>query len=311
MEDLKSRLQKFLRDFDQLTSHKKPSILFATKYLNKEQFVSFIQLYQTLILKAGGGRRGPPNGAQAIGAEHHLGAADRQDPQIIIGENRVQDAEEKINYLLSQSPHLRSQFTFVMIGHLQKNKINKALTIFDEIHSVNSLELAVALNDRMSKFCGEPSLLSTPTGIPSTMNPSGGGMNGASLGGAEKDLGDLSKTASDRTRERTKSYPIFLEVNLSGEPSKHGFKPEEIDEAISTIKQYDNLAIKGLLTMPPATRNPESSRPYFRRLRQLANKYSLTTNDQRLKTSMGTSQDWQIALEEGSDIIRIGSVVFK
>ena len=136
MEDLKSRLQKFLRDFDQLTSHKKPSILFATKYLNKEQFASFIEI-----------------------------ALDLKITPLLIGENRIQDGEEKVKYLLSLAPHLRSKFTFVMIGNLQKNKINKALTIFDEIHSVDSIELAKYLNEKYTKFCGEPRLLSTPTGI--------------------------------------------------------------------------------------------------------------------------------------------------
>jgi len=93
--------------------------------------------------------------------------------------------------------------------------------------------------------------------------------------------------------------PALLEVNLSGEPTKSGIAPEELPRF---LELYDD--VRGLMTMPPSSDDPESSRPYFRRLRELAAAHDLH------ELSMGTSQDYRVAVEEGATYVRIGSVLF-
>jgi PLP dependent protein len=93
---------------------------------------------------------------------------------------------------------------------------------------------------------------------------------------------------------------VLVEVNLSGEESKGGVSPEELGEFIERCP----VAVTGLMTMPPFSEDPEDSRPFFVRLRELAGDHGLT------RLSMGTSQDWQVAVEEGATIIRLGSVLY-
>jgi PLP dependent protein len=95
------------------------------------------------------------------------------------------------------------------------------------------------------------------------------------------------------------AIPAFVEVNLSGEASKSGVAPEELDAFLGLYGD-----VRGLMTMPPPTGDPETSRPYFRRLRELAAERGLPG------LSMGTSQDYLVALEEGSTCIRVGSSLF-
>lgn len=95
------------------------------------------------------------------------------------------------------------------------------------------------------------------------------------------------------------TVPALVEVNLSGEPTKSGIAPEQLE---SFLGLYG--AVRGLMTMPAATGDPELSRPVFRRLRELAVAYGLT------ELSMGTSQDYQVAVEEGATHIRVGSTLF-
>jgi pyridoxal phosphate enzyme (YggS family) len=92
----------------------------------------------------------------------------------------------------------------------------------------------------------------------------------------------------------------LIEVNLSGEPSKSGVAPEEVPALLAAYP-----AVRGLMTMPPATEDPEGSRRYFRRLRELAAEHGLP------ELSMGTSQDYRVAVEEGATLIRLGSVLFR
>ena len=91
--------------------------------------------------------------------------------------------------------------------------------------------------------------------------------------------------------------PALLQVNLAGEESKSGVRPEEI----AGYLRYD---VRGLATMPPAAADPEASRPWFRRLRELAAEQGLG------ELSMGTTQDYRVAAEEGATAIRVGSVLF-
>jgi len=95
------------------------------------------------------------------------------------------------------------------------------------------------------------------------------------------------------------TIPALVEVNLSGEPTKSGVAPEELE---AFLECYGD--VRGLMTMPPATDDPEASRPTFRRLRELATKHGLA------ELSMGTSQDYRVAVEEGATYIRVGSSLF-
>jgi len=95
------------------------------------------------------------------------------------------------------------------------------------------------------------------------------------------------------------TVPALVEVNLSGEASKSGVPPERLAGLLGAYAD-----VRGLMTMPPAAADPEASRPYFRRLRELAAEHGLA------ELSMGTSQDYRVAAEEGATLIRVGSVLF-
>jgi PLP dependent protein len=99
---------------------------------------------------------------------------------------------------------------------------------------------------------------------------------------------------------RRLEIPALVQVNLAGEASKSGVPPEAIPQLLELYSD-----VRGLSTMPPATETPEDSRPYFRKLRELAEEHGLT------QLSMGTSQDYTVAAEEGATIIRIGSVLYR
>jgi PLP dependent protein len=95
------------------------------------------------------------------------------------------------------------------------------------------------------------------------------------------------------------TIPALVEVNLSGEQSKSGVAPDELP---AFLDLYDD--VRGLMTMPPFTEDPEASRPYFRRLRELGEAHGLH------ELSMGTSQDYRVAVEEGATYVRLGSTLF-
>lgn len=104
--------------------------------------------------------------------------------------------------------------------------------------------------------------------------------------------------SSDSAASRI-AIPALLEVNLSGEESKSGVAPTEIGTYASRYP-----LVRGLMTMPPLAADPEASRPYFRRLRELAAEHDLQ------ELSMGTSQDYRVAAEEGATLVRVGSALF-
>jgi len=111
---------------------------------------------------------------------------------------------------------------------------------------------------------------------------------------------ELVHSLSSESAAKRLEIPALVEVNLSGEETKSGVSEGELDALIAAYPD-----VRGLMTMPPEIENPESSRPYFRRLRELA-------ADRGLKElSMGTSQDYRIAVEEGATLIRIGSVLYR
>ena len=113
-------------------------------------------------------------------------------------------------------------------------------------------------------------------------------------------LCELVHSLDSDSAARRLAVPSLLEVNLSGEASKSGIDPGSIAELVGRYP-----LIEGLMTMPPLSADPESSRPYFRRLRRLAEEHGLA------ELSMGTSQDYRVAVEEGATLIRVGEVLFR
>src|SRR3989338_3357999 len=125
--NLYANLQKFLKDLDFSLgkvgkTREDITVLFATKYLSAQDFVSFLDITKQFDID-----------------------------NCVIGENRVQDWEKKLSFIKEKRPELLSAFTPVMIGTLQKNKVNKTLQLFKEIHSVDSVELADAIDKRVEK----------------------------------------------------------------------------------------------------------------------------------------------------------------
>jgi pyridoxal phosphate enzyme (YggS family) len=112
-------------------------------------------------------------------------------------------------------------------------------------------------------------------------------------------LCELVHSVGTDSAARRVTIPALLEVNLSGEESKSGVAPGEIAEF---VRRYPT--IRGLMTMPPLADDPEASRPHFRRLRELADEHGLE------ELSMGTSQDYRVAVEEGATLVRVGSTIF-
>jgi len=110
---------------------------------------------------------------------------------------------------------------------------------------------------------------------------------------------ELVHSLDSESAARKLTVPALVEVNLSGESSKSGIQPEDLPSLLELAKE-----VRGLMTMPPGTPDPEGSRPYFRHLRELAAEHGLS------ELSMGTSQDYRIAAEEGATLVRIGSVLY-
>jgi uncharacterized pyridoxal phosphate-containing UPF0001 family protein len=111
---------------------------------------------------------------------------------------------------------------------------------------------------------------------------------------------ELCHSLASESAARRLTIPALLEVNLSGEPSKSGIVPDDLERFLGLYPQ-----VRGLMTMPPQTGDPEASRPYFRRLRELAQRHGLR------ELSMGTSQDYRVAAEEGATYVRVGSVLYE
>lgn len=171
--------------------------------------------------------------------------------QRIFGENRVQEA-------LTKALELPKKLHWHLIGHLQSNKIRKALSLSELLHGVDSVNLAQGI-DRVAA-----------------------------------EMGILPR--------------ILLEVNVSGEKSKFGFVPEGLKTSIEELLALKHLKIEGLMTVAPFDPNPENSRPFFAKLRELRD---LLTQYAPLPTlSMGMSSDYEVAVEEGATLVRVGSALF-
>ena len=114
------------------------------------------------------------------------------------------------------------------------------------------------------------------------------------------ELCELCHSLASESAARKLTIPALVEVNLSGEATKSGVTPEELPALLEIFPD-----VRGLMTMPPATGDPEGSRPYFRRLRELAEQHALRD------LSMGTSQDYRVAAEEGATLVRVGAILWQ
>lgn len=170
-----------------------------------------------------------------------------------VGENRVQEMEEK--YRRGPLPvrwHLQ--------GHLQKNKVRKAVAMADLIQSGDSAELLAAIGRR--------------------------------------------------AQELGKCQDVLLEFNISGEASKHGFPPEAFEGAVRAAQETSGIRVRGLMCMAPEE-DPELTRPVFRRARALWEQMKpLFPEGQVDILSMGMTNDFEVAVEEGSTMVRVGTAIF-
>lgn len=157
-----------------------------------------------------------------------------------------------------------------MIGNLQTNKINKTIPIFDVIQTIDSYEKAQAIDKRVE--------------------------------------------AAGKT-----IMPVYIEINIGSEDSKAGIKPDEhepfekyMKNLIQNISKLEHIRVEGLMTMGPRFGNPENSRPYFRRTKEIFDKIkALNLPNVSMKTlSMGMTNSYKVAIEEGSNMVRIGTAIF-
>jgi len=173
----------------------------------------------------------------------------------IIGENYVQEAEQAYQFVGD-----KAEWHF--IGHLQKNKVKKAVSIFDMIETVDSLELAEEINKRCA--------------------------------------------------QAGKVMPVLIEVNSGREKHKSGVLPEDAEQLVREISGLPHVKVRGLMTMGPLAGDPENSRPYFVETREIfesLKKLDLPNVEMRF-LSMGMTNSYNIALEEGANMVRLGSRIF-
>ena len=170
------------------------------------------------------------------------------------GENRVQEGEIK------REAFVDSKLQWRLIGHLQNNKVRKALEIFDTIDSIDSAELS----DRVNRIAGE--------------------MN--------------------------RKVKILIEVNTSGEKSKTGIAPENFSHLLEHVITLPNLNLEGLMTVGPLTDNERDIRNAFANLRTLTENARASTGLALPIISMGMSDDFELAILEGSTMVRIGTLLF-
>jgi len=123
---------------------------------------------------------------------------------------------------------------------------------------------------------------------------------------------ELASVLDKECRKIDKTMPVLIEVNSGSEPQKQGVLPESVEDFLEKLSFFSNLKPKGLMTMGPWLDDPESIRPYFKKTKQLFDKikanYAFKSDWQYL--SMGMSSSWRVAIEEGANIVRIGTAIF-
>jgi len=121
----------------------------------------------------------------------------------------------------------------------------------------------------------------------------------------------LAKTLEDLAARSGTIWKVLVQVNVSGEPTKHGIAPSELDYFLEELRKFKGLEVCGLMTIAPYSPNPETVRPVFRKLRQLRDECTRKNPWFDMKhLSMGMSADFEVAVEEGATIVRIGSAIF-
>jgi pyridoxal phosphate enzyme (YggS family) len=172
-----------------------------------------------------------------------------------IGENYVQEAESAYGAIGSRAE-------WHLIGHLQKNKVKKAVAMFDMIETVDSVGLAREIDKRC------------------------------------KQIGKI--------------MPVLVEINSGREEQKSGVLPEEAESLVREISTLPNIKVMGLMTMGPRAGNPEDSRPYFIETRKIYEKLKAADlPDVEMKhLSMGMTNSYRIAIEEGANMVRLGNLIF-
>jgi pyridoxal phosphate enzyme (YggS family) len=121
---------------------------------------------------------------------------------------------------------------------------------------------------------------------------------------------NLARDISKRCEQAAKQMPVLLEVNVAGESSKFGYPPERLLVELKELSSLPRITVQGLMTIPPYATDPEKSRPYFRRLRELKLQCEKIAGAPLLHLSMGMSGDFEIAIEEGATIVRVGTALF-
>jgi pyridoxal phosphate enzyme (YggS family) len=173
------------------------------------------------------------------------------------GENRVQEAEQKIPIVG------REAAKWHLIGHLQSNKARRAVELFDVIHSIDSAALARRLNRNCEEIGRE-------------------------------------------------SLPVLIQVDLGQEVTKSGVDENSVRAVLAAVRECARLQLTGLMTLPPFFDEVERVRPYFRRLRELRDQLYAdgVFANQRGELSMGMTHDFEVAIEEGATMIRVGTAIF-
>jgi PLP dependent protein len=170
-----------------------------------------------------------------------------------LGENRPQE-------LWRRAAALPASVHWHLIGHLQRNKIDKTLPLVAMIHSVDSVRLLRAIEEEA--------------------------------------------VGQDR------AVDVLLEINASGEAAKHGLAPNEVLSLVPTVRQLKQVRVRGLMTMA-ALQQPQACRPTFRLLRTLRDQLAAALGAELPHLSMGMTNDFEIAVEEGATLVRLGSVLFE
>jgi pyridoxal phosphate enzyme (YggS family) len=115
---------------------------------------------------------------------------------------------------------------------------------------------------------------------------------------------DRVELAAKLNQAASKVFPVLIEVKLHEEPNKAGIDEHELASLVEQFRQYERLQLRGLMAIPPVVEDPEDARPYFRRLRELAQRFGL------VDLSMGMSHDFEVAIDEGATMVRIGTALF-
>lgn len=172
----------------------------------------------------------------------------------LVGENYVQEALQKYE-------KIGNKVEWHFIGHLQKNKVKKALQIFDVIETVDNVELA--------------------------------------------------KEIDKRAKNMEKIAFVMIEINSAREPQKAGIMPEYALDLADEIYSLEYLRLIGVMTMGPVVDEPEDIRPYFRNTKEIFDELRYIYGDEQIKyLSMGMTHTWRVAVEEGANIVRIGTGIF-